>query len=410
MAKYFVGSEDIMYTTSHMFSKLFYDLSNNPSVETKQFLKEISDTYFESMPEQALTREITLSAIDLNKLNSSINLLENLMKDINKDEKSYNLLRDRFRTYEFLGYVDGEDYIDLVDFLNTLSLDNNFESYKDKIIKVKNLFKDAVLISRAGEYQDRARGISVYLPKRLDLYDDNYSNVPLSKENPSWFDSIKLINKMLEKDTSKPIINIIKQTKLSESGEKIEGEIKDENPVELKLTLGSKKEDGSVQIYKIEKIPLNIAEKKGSKHTFSFDFSKDSLYLSNKDKTVKVPFLDVTSGYYYIINAQYQDSDTLNIFDVQLFFSKSYGNYLGIIGKEEFNPFFIVEPKKGDKIIISKYFLNEKTIDLDEDYAETITINDQIELKVTHDYDPSLDQVILFSRDMSNNKIIEKIK
>ena len=68
---------------------------------------------------------------------------------------------------------------------------------------------------------------------------------------------------------------------------------------------------------------------------------------------------------------------------------------------------FLIELKKGDKLLISKYLFDESNFKIDKEYYKTIKIDDIYKLQVEPKHDETLNYVALFSRDMANNKIIK---
>jgi len=213
---------------------------------------------------------------------------------------------------------------------------------------------------------------------------------------------------MLKNDTNPPLIEIKKDI-INQNLRHISGNIIDNNPVELKIISGSYNKNAQMEISKIEKMPVNVGINPNEPHSFDFDWYKSDLYLVNGGEKVKVAYFDVANEPFLTIKATYQDSKTLETFPIHLFFSKSDNSFLGVIGfsKEESTP-FMFDLEVGDKILISRYILNEKEFTTEKIYHKSITINN-LNFNLEKINDPETNNVVIFVRDMANNRIIKKI-
>ncbi|MBT3465428.1 hypothetical protein HN451_10635, partial [archaeon] len=204
ISKYFVGSEDLMYISNSFYSLVFQELSNNPSVSAIEIIKIIADKYYERIPLRTIQKEITISIIDLDKLNESLTSFNNLMSVLYKNEFHYNVLKSRLYTHEFFLSRENSNYIDLIDFLNILSFDNAFKNIKEDILNVKKSFFESILFSKSGSSQNRANGISIFMPKNIDNFDQNYTKIPFVQDNIGWKNLLDELKIYLEKDKIPP--------------------------------------------------------------------------------------------------------------------------------------------------------------------------------------------------------------
>jgi hypothetical protein len=180
-SKYMIASEELEPNHGWNYTEFLNQLNNNPDLNTTELGKIICDSYKEQSKDYIINENITLSVIDLSKINSLIKSFENLISQIDSDIKTtskfYNLLKARSKNYDF-GSSNREksNMIDLGELLENLSL---YYPIKTKLIK-DNL-NQSVVYKISNDISKESNGLSIYFPykdkdkfkEKLALYNNN---------------------------------------------------------------------------------------------------------------------------------------------------------------------------------------------------------------------------------------------
>lgn len=133
-----------------------------------------------------ITNNITLSAIDLSKMDSIMNTLNDLGAELSNTLPNYNY---RVQTDSYAE----SDYVNVSDYCSKLSVGTN----------VINAINNAVIISKAGTDHSDAKGLALYYPKHKNTFNTEYSseNILFARDAYNWLDFLKNNNNPTSVDT-----------------------------------------------------------------------------------------------------------------------------------------------------------------------------------------------------------------
>ena len=204
-AKYYIASEDVSGYVYwyNMLDKFDALIKSNPSMTSEDLSKDIIALLYENSGNNPYgsTSEITMSAIDLSKIQnfvSAFNLVTDYyMKNINK-----------FRS---LPKEEIKNYGDLIDVYDLLLVMRNYETDTSAIKIINNAmgyFNDCIVAECHGDSEVGSYGLSIYFPTNsavIESTPDIYytsDNAPLDFKNDCSWD--KLVVRELEKSGVSP--------------------------------------------------------------------------------------------------------------------------------------------------------------------------------------------------------------
>jgi hypothetical protein len=168
-ARYLVGSEEMEPDHGWYYTPVLSAISKNDAISGAELGKVIMDAFKEQSVEEETDDEITLSVIDLGKIDPVIESLDKFISraELNIQNESglriMSLARSRAESY---GDADEEsDSADMVD-LSDLALNVQAE-YSGLAEDLAARISDAVIYNLTSRIKPDARGLSIYLP-----YDD----------------------------------------------------------------------------------------------------------------------------------------------------------------------------------------------------------------------------------------------
>ncbi len=166
--KYLVASEEIEPGHGWDYQSVLTALSANPNLTGDYLGTIIADTYLAHAKTNGTESEVTLSVIDLTKIDSVVEALENLI--VEADQRLYDNIffyefaRSALAAKSFGGNTETQgftDLIDLDDFASALML--NQEENASALISAVN---QAVVHKIDGPYSFNTGGLSIYFPYR----------------------------------------------------------------------------------------------------------------------------------------------------------------------------------------------------------------------------------------------------
>lgn len=164
-ARYLVASEELEPGHGWDYTPIFAAITENPGIRGDQLGKVIADGFLEHSIENDTDDYITLSVIDLRKINPVIDSLEDFIlaatPDISHSYGFNTLSKGRSKTESYGGW-DGEsgysDIIDLSHFASNLS-NEYYEAYT-----LVAAIDDAVVYKVNGAARQYGQGLSIYFP------------------------------------------------------------------------------------------------------------------------------------------------------------------------------------------------------------------------------------------------------
>ncbi len=193
VAYYLTGLADILVASQELVSGYGWDYSSfltelvtDTSISTEEFSRIICDTYYDSSAVYGLESDLTLSAIDLNKMSPFLEAYENYIVEILSQTLDNPNAYTKFasaaqRVENYGGNTRYSGYTNMADLGHIARLtQNNFSSAQELI----DTLNDVVIYEVNGEYRQEATGLSFYYPYDGDvnlLQDFSYisANFPL---------------------------------------------------------------------------------------------------------------------------------------------------------------------------------------------------------------------------------------
>jgi len=248
-AKYMVASEEIEPGHGWDYTAIFSSLSKTPTQDGKILGKTISDSYVTHAKSEAKKsktngdRFITLSVIDLSKINSLDNSLASLSSSLDSslNNDDFDLFSEALLNSERYGVEKGSDsgHTDMKNVVTNLG--NLIPSVKNKSDDVKKKISDAVIYSVKGASKPNSNGLSFYQP----ITDQNSQNY--SAESDSLDSITQSYDDYLEQDKKTPVVTA------DFNGNKIDGTFSGGDVYSFKLYITSEADnDGVLEIFSTE--------------------------------------------------------------------------------------------------------------------------------------------------------------
>lgn len=203
VAKYMVGSQEVVLATGYSYNVMFDALAKDPSMSNAAFaehaVRVFGDTY------SKITNDFTQSAINLEAIDplyASVDRIAQLLISGMQNEASRSVRKfiQRCASDELCTHFEEPTYKDMnhlfSNMLNNLSmitLTNNTAQFQSNLAQELNnactLLRQVVTSNNAGKGLANARGISIYLPKyRVDA---SFPHTDFAR-NSSWLQMISL--------------------------------------------------------------------------------------------------------------------------------------------------------------------------------------------------------------------------
>ncbi|MDD5498593.1 MAG: clostripain-related cysteine peptidase [Dehalococcoidales bacterium] len=172
-AHYCVASEEVEPALGWAYAGFLNALAGNPAMGGAELSQAIVESYIDddhlvsgAFEKSRLSRDITLTAIDLSRigqLNSSLNEL--LFTFQNASQKEIAAGRTYARSYtSVFGSAEPPSYIDLANFLQIVKQNINRAEVNEGINSVLSAINQAVVAEKHGVQMEGSSGISIYFP------------------------------------------------------------------------------------------------------------------------------------------------------------------------------------------------------------------------------------------------------
>lgn len=204
VARYMVGSQEVVLATGYSYNTMFEKLASNPQMSNADFAANVvqvfSDTY------QKITNDYTQSAINLEAIDplyASVDhlaklLIAGLQYETNRSVHKYiqkSSSNDACTHFEEPTYKDMDHlFSNMLNNLSMITLNNGNDvqlknALMQELINARSLIAQIVISNNAGKNLQNARGISIYLPTRR--IDGSYPNSDFARSN-SWLQMLML--------------------------------------------------------------------------------------------------------------------------------------------------------------------------------------------------------------------------
>ncbi len=167
-ARYMIGSEDIIPGTGWDYYALGDYLTSHPEADGAALGEAICESYFESYENTYAEATVTLSVIDLGKMDALMGAFHSYAKDLynlTKDEKALaEVLRSIERAENYGGNNFSEGYTNMVDMGGIAAAGLDCSDYARTVL---DALDDAVVCMVNGEMRGGASGLSMYYPLQV---------------------------------------------------------------------------------------------------------------------------------------------------------------------------------------------------------------------------------------------------
>jgi len=188
---YFVAGEELEPGLGWSYTPWLKAVSKDPGMTTEALCERIVDSYMEAGQEAAPDSYLTLSAIDLGKMEGLQSAMEDLGAVLLNEMAQGNaadVRRGRSRMYTFGAYADGSwDMVDL-----GAMLDAYAQFAPDGAAQARKAMGQAVRINRQSDNLDPCCGLSVLIPQDTkDEFESYIEGLDLSFYMPNWMGFVK---------------------------------------------------------------------------------------------------------------------------------------------------------------------------------------------------------------------------
>lgn len=163
-AYYMYASEEISYGID--FRAIGEYLKNHPTADGAELGKVVADSYYDMCKEYDLEDSITMSVIDLSKMDALVTSFNDFTVQLysaceNTSGTMTGIVRNVLKAENFGGNNDAVGYTNMVDLAGFIDACSPYASDADA---VKAALNDAVVYTRNGSSHAQASGISLYYP------------------------------------------------------------------------------------------------------------------------------------------------------------------------------------------------------------------------------------------------------
>jgi hypothetical protein len=204
VARYMVGSQEVVLATGYNYSQMFENIAANPNISNAEFAANVVQVFANTY--QKITNDYTQSAINLEAIDplyESVNRLAQLLmagmqsetnrsvhKFIQKSAANENCTHFEEPTYKDMDHL----FSNMLGNVATITLNNGSDvSLKNSLLQelnnARSLISQIVTTSNVGKNLQNARGISIYLPSRR--IDASYPNTDFARNN-SWLQMLTM--------------------------------------------------------------------------------------------------------------------------------------------------------------------------------------------------------------------------
>ena len=188
---YFVASEETEPGLGWHYTPWLEALDRDSNLSAEQLCRMIVDSYMEAGKKEDPDDYLTLSAVNLQKMEPLQAAMENLGLTLQNElagGHEAEIRRGRSRMYTFGSFVDGSwDMVDLGAMLDAYSQFNRTEASQ-----ARKALADAVLVSSQTENLSKCCGLSVLIPHDTKNEFESYADgVDLSFCIPNWIGFVK---------------------------------------------------------------------------------------------------------------------------------------------------------------------------------------------------------------------------
>ncbi len=188
---YFVASEELEPGLGWNYTSWLNAVKENPGMTTEALCGQIIDSYMEAGLEARPDDYLTMSAIDLRKMEGLQSAMENigavLMNEMERGNAA-DVRRGRSRMYTFGSFADGS--WDMVDMGAMLDAYAQFDA--NGAAEARKAMRQAVRINRQTDNLNPCCGLSVLIPQDTKNEFENYiDGLDLSFYMPNWMGFVK---------------------------------------------------------------------------------------------------------------------------------------------------------------------------------------------------------------------------
>ena len=183
---YFVASEELEPGIGWHYTPWLEALDRDPELPTEELCRMIADSFMDAGIESDPDDYLTLSVIDIKKMEPLQAAMENLSLSLLSglaEGREAELRRGRSRMYTFGSFMDGS--WDMVDMGAMLDAYSQFDL--NEATKARHALTEAVVVSRQTDNLNPCCGLSVLIPHDTKNEFENYADgVDLSFCIPNW--------------------------------------------------------------------------------------------------------------------------------------------------------------------------------------------------------------------------------
>lgn len=200
-AKYLVASEEIEPSHGWNYDVILKTLNASPSMDGASLGKTIAASYLLHAKENGTDSDITLSVIDLSKIENVVLALENLIAEADTALADnlffYEFARSALAAKSFGGNTEVQGYTDLID-INSFAY--GLSAYQDEnATALIQAVENAVITKADGKFTFDTSGLSIYFPYRdRAYYAENMATYARTGFSPVYQDFLKRFKETLD--------------------------------------------------------------------------------------------------------------------------------------------------------------------------------------------------------------------
>ena len=194
---YFVGSEELEPGEGWPYNKFLERLVAQPDMSGDLVAKALTEEYADAYSSGGFygnNPATTFSAVDMAVFEELQNALGQFVTEF-QGMSSADISKVK-KVVEASQKFDSQDYVDLLSFMNQLSIASVSKS-KGAIEKIKEIYSRFVLLSLNGDLYPDATGMSLWLPSaakaQFNLHQKRYSQLKFNQKT-DWLSFLKQIN------------------------------------------------------------------------------------------------------------------------------------------------------------------------------------------------------------------------
>ena len=203
-----IASQESEPVNGWEYSSFLNKLKANPNMHTNQFSMEIINGFYNSYYQDPSARDITLSAVDLTKINNIVDKYSTFRNKYNI-EQSKVIAGASYHAYKY----GGDTYMlgDLAQFMYIISAQSENEM-QNEAQEILRLTKEAVIYEVHGPASPASRGLSTYLPNVI-----TETNIEYSQQDYAIADYVEYSETVMQ-EIETPKVNITSYDNYLETG------------------------------------------------------------------------------------------------------------------------------------------------------------------------------------------------